>query len=123
MIQSRSLKMISGNSSGVEHNLAKVGVASSNLVSRSIFYLPRWWNGRHKGLKIPRIFFPCRFKSGSGHHQNLAFVCTATWPSGKAEACKAFTPSSNLGVASKTFRSFYALLYYGAYDNCIFWLF
>ena len=25
-----------GNSSGVEHNLAKVGVASSNLVSRSI---------------------------------------------------------------------------------------
>ena len=24
----------------------------------------------------------------------------ATWPSGKAEACKAFTPSSNLGVAS-----------------------
>ena len=26
-----------GNSSGVEHNLAKVGVASSNLVSRSIF--------------------------------------------------------------------------------------
>ena len=28
-----------GNSSGVEHNLAKVGVASSNLVSRSIFLL------------------------------------------------------------------------------------
>ncbi len=28
-----------GNSSGVEHNLAKVGVASSNLVSRSIFFL------------------------------------------------------------------------------------
>ena len=26
-----------GNSSGVEHNLAKVGVASSNLVSRSKF--------------------------------------------------------------------------------------
>lgn len=23
----------------------------------------------------------------------------ATWPSGKAEACKAFIPSSNLGVA------------------------
>ena len=28
-----------GNSSGVEHNLAKVGVASSNLVSRSTFLL------------------------------------------------------------------------------------
>jgi flagellar basal body P-ring formation protein FlgA len=26
-----------GNSSAVEHNLAKVGVASSNLVSRSIY--------------------------------------------------------------------------------------
>ena len=25
----------------------------------------------------------------------------ATWPSGKAEACKAFTPGSNPGVASK----------------------
>ena len=24
----------------------------------------------------------------------------AAWPSGKAEACKAFTPSSNLGAAS-----------------------
>ena len=24
----------------------------------------------------------------------------ATWPSGKAEACKAFTPGSNPGVAS-----------------------
>ena len=29
---------ICGNSSVVEHNLAKVGVASSNLVSRSKFY-------------------------------------------------------------------------------------
>ena len=29
-----------GNSSGVEHNLAKVGVASSNLVSRSIKFCP-----------------------------------------------------------------------------------
>ena len=44
----------------VEHNLAKVGVAGSNPVIRSM----------------------------------------ATWPSGKAEACKAFTPGSNPGVAS-----------------------
>ena len=29
------------------------------------------------------------------------FYSLATWPSGKAEACKAFTPSSNLGVASR----------------------
>jgi hypothetical protein len=35
---------ICGNSSVVEHNLAKVGVASSTLVSRSIYNLPGWWN-------------------------------------------------------------------------------
>ena len=29
------------------------------------------------------------------------FLQMATWPSGKAEACKAFTPGSNPGVASK----------------------
>ena len=29
----------------------------------------------------------------------------ATWPSGKAEACKAFIPGSNLGVASSEFSS------------------
>ena len=58
-------------------------------------FKPRWWNGRHKGLKIPRKLFPCRFKSGPGHHG------LAIWPSGKAEACKAFIPSSNLGIASK----------------------
>ena len=32
-----------GNSSVVEHNLAKVGVASSNLVSRSSFAAGRTW--------------------------------------------------------------------------------
>ena len=35
-----------GNSSGVEHNLAKVGVASSNLVSRSTIHL--------KGTQMPQ---------------------------------------------------------------------
>ncbi len=39
MVKSRFQNDTSGNSSGVEHNLAKVGVASSNLVSRSIFIL------------------------------------------------------------------------------------
>ncbi len=29
----------------------------------------------------------------------LHFLFMATWPSGKAEACKAFTPGSNPGVA------------------------
>ena len=32
-------KMVRGRSSGVEHNLAKVRVVSSNLIARSIFFL------------------------------------------------------------------------------------
>ena len=55
----------------VEHNLAKVGVAGSSPVVRS-------------------IAFPDR----------LGGPFSAKWPSGKAEACKAFTPGSNPGVAS-----------------------
>ena len=55
----------------VEHNLAKVGVAGSSPVVRS-------------------IAFPDR----------LDGPFSAKWPSGKAEACKAFTPGSNPGVAS-----------------------
>ena len=35
----------------VEHDLAKVGVAGPSPVFRS--RSPRWWNGRHEGLKIP----------------------------------------------------------------------
>ena len=52
----------------VEHNLAKVGVAGSSPVVRS-------------------IAFPDR----------LGGPFSAKWPSGKAEACKAFTPGSNPG--------------------------
>ena len=45
----------------VEHDLAKVGVASSSLVFRSKSPTRKgkdketlwWWNGRHEGLKIP----------------------------------------------------------------------
>ena len=55
----------------VEHNLAKVGVAGSSPVVRSIAFLDR-----------------------------LGGPFSAKWPSGKAEACKAFTPGSNPGVAS-----------------------
>ena len=29
---------------------------------------PEWWNGRHKGLKIPRPKRLYRFKSGLRHH-------------------------------------------------------
>ena len=74
-----------GNSSVVEHNLAKVGVAGSIPVSRSTFtfnqslkyfhyfrqYLPGWWNGRHKGLKIPSDIVSVPSKSGFGHHSGI----------------------------------------------------
>ena len=56
----------------VEHNLAKVGVAGSSPVVRSIAFTDR-----------------------------LGGPFSAKWPSGKAEACKAFTPGSNPGFASR----------------------
>ena len=52
----------------VEHNLAKVGVAGSSPVVRS-------------------IAFPDR----------LGGPFSAKWPSGKAEACKAFMPQFKSG--------------------------
>ena len=58
----------------VEHNLAKVGVAGSSPVVRSIV--------------CARADF------------SRPFAYKAKWPSGKAEACKAFTPGSNPGFAS-----------------------
>ncbi len=64
----------------VEHHLAKVGVAGSNPVVRSIDDTGR------------SMCWPASFIIG---------LFGATWPSGKAEACKAFTPGSNPGVASK----------------------
>ncbi len=60
----------------VEHNLAKVGVAGSSPVVRSIV---------------------C-----ARADVNRPFAYKAAWPSGKAEACKAFTPGSNPGFASST---------------------
>ena len=61
----------------VEHNLAKVGVAGSSPVVRSIVYSARFLIG---------LFY------------------TATWPSGKAEACKAFITGSIPVVASINFK-------------------
>jgi hypothetical protein len=73
----------------VEHNLAKVGVAGSNPVVRS--------NDTHRrsamGLTMVTRSTFVAWKWASCPH-------TATWPSGKAEACKAFIPGSNPGVAS-----------------------
>ena len=66
----------------VEHDLAKVGVAGSNPVVRSIV--------ANRPVIIKSFDRP--FHDGVDE--------MATWPSGKAEACKAFTPGSNPGVAS-----------------------
>ena len=63
----------------VEHNLAKVGVAGSSPVVRSI-------------ACIGPVF------------ESALFISMAKWPSGKAEACKAFTPGSNPGFASRSPR-------------------
>ena len=63
----------------VEHNLAKVGVAGSSPVVRSI------------ACQEPIL-------------SNRLFSYPAKWPSGKAEACKAFTPGSNPGFASSEFK-------------------
>ena len=64
----------------VEHNLAKVGVAGSNPVVRST---------DDRG----RLFWPA------------FFIKVARWPSGKAEACKAFTTGSNPVLASKNYST------------------
>ena len=71
--------------------------------------------GRRRGLKIPRSLRSCRFKSGPGHHAifiaSFITIKTYNWiyfgdmglsPSGKAGACKASIPSSNLGGASNS---------------------
>lgn len=63
-------RLAGGNNSVVECDLAKVEVAGSNPVSRSIF------------SPAPNI------------------DTLAAWPSGKAEVCKTSIPSSSLGAAS-----------------------
>ena len=56
----------------VEHNLAKVRVASSSLVFRSFFErMLEWWNGRHEGLKILWPLRLCGFKSRFEYEYSL----------------------------------------------------
>ena len=65
----------------VEHDLAKVGVASSSLVFRSAFAEIAQWDflckclsggiGRHEGLKIPWPLKPCRFEPGLGYNKKI----------------------------------------------------
>ena len=69
----------------VERHLAKVEVASSSLVIRSI--------GALKSLSALYLT------------ETAQKLNTAPWPSGKAGACKALIPSSILGGASKAPRT------------------
>ena len=65
----------------VEHNLAKVRVASSSLVFRSAKEkscakkktMPRWRNGRRARFRCV-CREACRFESCSGHHENNSFL-------------------------------------------------
>ena len=75
----------------VEHHLAKVGVEGSNPFVRSIAPPKVGLMGEVNRPPQPTFFDRC----ASSAHQ------MATWPSGKAEACKAFIPGSNPGVASR----------------------
>ena len=54
----------------VEHNLAKVGVASSSLVFRSRSL--EWWNGRHEGLKILWAEMSVRVRVSLRAHYTIA---------------------------------------------------
>lgn len=67
----------------VEHDLAKVGVASSSLVFRSTLNIPMQYVGiflyancpsggigRHEGLKILWPLRLCRFEPGLGYKKN-----------------------------------------------------
>ena len=64
----------------VEHNLAKVRVASSSLVFRSVKEkscakkaMPRWRNGRRARFRCV-CREACRFESCSGRHENNSFL-------------------------------------------------
>ena len=77
-------KRLRGNSSVVEHNLAKVGVASSNLVSRSIDSLRI-----RVTLQFNCFYLMCGESLG-----------VAGWQSGYAAACKAVDAGSIPTLAS-----------------------
>ena len=67
IMPSHSFDVNAGIAQLVEHDLAKVGVASSSLVSRSKFTIPRFCGGFFYGLIFPRFPF-------SGEKGNV-FLC------------------------------------------------
>ena len=96
----------------VEHNLAKVGVASSNLVSRSILFNKELV--RPACLQASLRSLVVKNQDGrSGHSlQRIPDTKTAMirphlaeWQSGYAAACKAVDLGSIPGSASKCFAS------------------
>ena len=75
----------------VEHNLAKVRVASSSLVFRSQVWIcvynrwvgvkPRWRNGRRARFRC-ECWETCRFESCSGHKPNEYLTYWTKWRDG-----------------------------------------
>ena len=97
MIRLKSFYSLCGNSSGVEHNLAKVGVASSNLVSRSIkVFCPGGGMVDARDLKSLGSFF----RAGSSPALGTISVARRHSQVAKAGACKALILGSNPSVAS-----------------------
>ena len=69
----------------VEHNLAKVRVASSSLVFRSSLKgCSNGGIGRHEGLKIPWPLRLCGFKSRFEYKSNPLIAC-------KSKSCRRFS--------------------------------
>ena len=90
----------------VEHNLAKVGVASSSLVSRSIF----------EDLDRIEVFSFVRFLN-----QNIIVFMTielARWQSGHAAACKAVYAGSIPTLASSHTAGVVELVYTQDLKSC-----
>ena len=88
----------------VEHNLAKVGVASSNLVSRSSFLKPR---NRWRGFLVSTA---------------ASVTLVAEWQSGYAAACKAVDLGSIPGSASISPSCRNASVFFTAYravNSCL----
>jgi hypothetical protein len=83
----------------VEHNLAKVGVASSSLVSRSSFWGKQSLqvNANRNPALPPKPRFPFSF----ARQVNRPVRKSAGWQSGHAAACKAVDAGSIPTPASK----------------------
>ncbi len=83
----------------VEHNLAKVGVASSNLVSRSNFSLKPCQTGFFRFYSRAETLYRRTTPPGQGIQARQ--IKQAEWQNGYAADCKSVYLGSTPGSASK----------------------